>query len=251
MESDSNESAILRQNHATQTCRCAQRSETRPNEFDDQSSSEYNTDSYETETENDSSSDWSDDFSEIDSNESAILRQDHAMQTCRCAQRSETRPHEFDDQSSSEYDTDSYDTETIEEDGYDEAITENDFSSDWSDDYSESNDSNEANEPDLPETDADQAPRSGLFCRCHAIRTCRCRSSPPNHVDAISNEEFYEFLSPNINYDFDTESSNYSNDSSLEMANQTIGNRRQSRDELASRYQAETSSETSSYDTNE
>ena len=71
------------------------------------------------------------------------------------------------------------------------------------------------------------------------------------HVDAISNEEFYEFLSPDINYDFDTESLNDSNDSSLEMANQTIGNRRQSRDELASRYQAETSSETSSYDTNE
>ena len=188
-----------------------------------------------------------------DQEKSTIFRQDDATQTCRCAPRSETRPYDFDDQSSSDYD--SYDTQTSElyvaEDGYDEAFTENDFSSDWSDDYSESNDSNEANEPDLPETDADQAPRSGLFCQCHAIRTCRCRSSPPNHVDAISNEEFEEFLSPNINYDFETESSNDSDDSSLEMANQTIGNRRQSRDELASRYQAETSSETSSYDTDE
>ena len=199
---------------------------------------------------------------ESDEERSTIFRQDHETQTCRCAQRSETRPYDFNDLSSSEYDTDSYDNETSEyycdEDGYDEAITENDFSSDWSDDYSESNVSNEANEPDLPETDADQAPRSGSFCRCHAIRTYPCRITSENpqcyFTDEISNDEFDEVVSPDTNQcRFYEESSYDSDDSSLEITNQINESRRRSTDILPNRYQAneyESSEyETSSYDT--
>ena len=195
-----------------------------------------------------------------DQEKSTIFRQDDATQTCRCAPRSETRPYDFDDQSSSDYD--SYDTQTselyVDEDGYDEAFTENDFSSDWSDDYSESNDSNEANEPDLPETDADQTPRSGSFCRCHAIRTCRCRITSENpqcyFTDEISNDEFDDVVSPDTNQcRFYEESSYDSDDSSLEINNQINENRRRSTDILPNRYQAneyESSEyETSSYDT--
>ena len=201
---------------------------------------------------------------ENDIAESTLFCQDDATQNCRCAQTPQTRsPYDFDDQSSG--DNDSYYTDSSEyyreEDGNYEA--ENDVSSEWSDDYNESNDSseifeeynheyNEANTRGLAdsETHADQAQESGLFCRCYALRTCRCRSLPPNHADAISEEEFHEFLSPNINYDFDTRASN-SDDSSLEMANQVNKNRRQKRDVLASKDQGDESGssqcETSSY----
>ena len=191
------------------------------------------------------------------------------QQICRCAQGSQTRrPYDFDDQSSGDnvvYYTDSSEYYGDEDGNYE---AENDFSSEWSDDYNESNDSseiieeynheyNEANTRGLPdsETDADQAQESGSFCRCYALRICRCRSLSPNHADAISNEEFEEFLSPNINYDFDTRSSNDSDDSSLEKANQVNKNRRQRRDVLAGRDQGDESGssqcETSSYYTDE
>ena len=192
---------------------------------------------------------------ESDGEKPTVLCEDNATETCRCAQRSQTRrSYDFDDQSSGY--NDSYYTDSSEyygdEDGNCEAGAESDFSSGWSDDYSESNDSseiledcnhecNEANSRGLADsvTDADQAQESRSFCRCYALRTCRCRNSSPNHADAISKEEFHEFLSPNINYDFDTKSSNDSDDSFLKMANQVNKNRRQRRDVLASRYQAD------------
>ena len=206
---------------------------------------------------------------ESDRQKSTLFCEDDATQTCTCTQRSQTRrPYDFDDQSSGDnvvYYTDSSEYYGDEDGNYE---AENDFSSEWSDDYNESNYSseifeeynheyNEANTRGLAdsETDADQAQESGSFCRCYALRTCRCWSLSPNHADAISNEEFEEFLSPNINYDFDTRSSNDSDDSSLEMANQVNKNRRQRRDVLASREQGDESGssqcETSSYYTDE
>ena len=129
------------------------------------------------------------------------------QQICRCAQGSQTRRlYDFDDQSSGDnvvYYTDSSEYYSDEDGNYE---NENDFSSEWSNDYNESNDSseiieeynheyNEANTRGLPdsETDADQAQESGSFCRCYALRTCRCRSLSPGMSNFSPRENrFYE-----------------------------------------------------------
>ena len=202
---------------------------------------------------------------ESDCQKSTLFCQDDETQTCRCAQTPQTRsPYDFDDQSSG--DNDSYYTDSSEyyreEDGNYEA--ENDVSSEWSDDYNESNDSseifeeynheyNEANTRGSAdsETNADQPQESASFCRCYALQTCRCRSLSPNHADAISEEEFQEFLSPNIIYDFDTRSSNDSDSSSYKMTNRVNRDRRQRNDVNRADESGSSSCETSSYYTDE
>ena len=196
---------------------------------------------------------------ESDRQKSTPFCQDDATQTCRCAQTPRTRsPYDSDDQSSG--DNDSYYTDSSEyyrdEDGNYEA--ENDFSSEWSDDYSDAlleilDAFNDANETDLSgsETDDFQTQESGSLCRCYAWRTCRCRSLSPNHADAISEEEFQEFLSPNINYDFDTRSSNDSDSSSHEMTNRINRDQCQRNDINRADESGSSSCETTSYYTDE